>query len=295
MYLINVQTKGQKMGNSDNSLKLIQDTNLKILCEVKKICKNNNITAFIDSGTLLGAIRHKDFIPWDDDIDMTIKRTDYKKFVNALKKELPEWLEFVDYKDYNGLFFDFVSRVEVKNSQLRNPQKEDLAYSNKQNKISLDIFILDNAPDNKLMHKLQILQQFLIYGLAMGHRYKIDYSKYSSIQGVIIKMLSKIGRRVSIEKIYRMQYKASTKYNKKDTSYYMASNYILKEIGIRYRKEWFEKSEKKFIRDEEFDVPNGWDNILTKMYGNYMELPPEEDRVYIHMNNGELIIGKTGE
>lgn len=269
----------------------IHQVNLDILKEIDRICKKNNVEYFLESGTLLGAVRHKGFIPWDDDIDLLIRRENLGKFYKACKKDLKPEYQLITPKDFNHHFVDFIPRIIVKNSRLRNVTPEDEFYGNMQNRIALDIFILDNAPSNKFLQKLQVLKHKIIYGLAMGHRYKIDYSKYSLLNKVFSVTLANIGRYISLEHIFKWQKKTAVKYNKKNTRYCMVSNYILKEIGYVFEKKWYDNVERIKFEDCELDCPSGWDYILTVLYGDYMKLPNEEERVYMHMNDSELKIG----
>ena len=75
---------------TDNELKQMHKIQLNMLIEFDKVCRNNNIKYILDAGTLLGAIRHKGFIPWDDDIDVRMLRDDYEKFCVVANKELPD-------------------------------------------------------------------------------------------------------------------------------------------------------------------------------------------------------------
>lgn len=272
------------------SIDIIHDANLKILQEVFRVCKKNNIEIMLDSGTLLGAVRHKDFIPWDDDIDLIVKRRDYIRLLDALDKELSDGFELVKVDEYNGNFFDFVSRVNIVNSRLRKPTKEDEFYGNRQNKMTVDLFVLDSASDNALLHKFHTFQLKTIYGMAMGHRYKVDLSKYGFLNKVFVGVLSLIGKHISLSKIISMYEKVAIKYNDKGSTMCFVSNYPLRGIDKRLENEWYSKSVELPLRNEKFTCPAGWDDILSRLYGNYMELPPEDKRQYVHINDNEIEI-----
>lgn len=272
------------------SIDIIHDANLKILQEVFRVCKKNNIEIMLDSGTLLGAVRHKDFIPWDDDIDLIVKRRDYIRLLDALDKELSDGFELVKVDEYNGNFFDFVSRVNIVNSRLRKPTKEDEFYGNRQNKMTVDLFVLDSASDNALLHKFHTFQLKTIYGMAMGHRYKVDLSKYGFLNKAFVSVLSSIGKHISLSKIISMYEKVATKYNDKGSGMCFVSNYPLRGIDKRLENEWYSQGIELPLRNEKFTCPAGYDKILSEHYGNYMELPPEDERQYVHINDSEVEI-----
>lgn len=271
-----------------NTIDLIHKVDLELLKEMDRICKKNHITYFLESGTLLGAVRHQGFIPWDDDVDVLIKREDYVRFFEACKRELNPKYDIVFPDELNGYFWDFIPRIIIKNSQLKNPTDEDRAYDNKQNRVALDIFILDATSGNFPGQKIHALRHVFVYGLAMGHRYKIDYKKYSFGIKVVVFLLSHLGRLFSLETIFKWQQRISLKYHKKNTGYCMGSNYILKEIGYVYKKEWYQETVRLPFENACFDCPGGWDGILTVLYGDYMKLPEERRRKFEHIKEDEV-------
>ena len=263
-------------------MKRIHDVNFRILSEVDRVCKKNNVSCFLDSGTLLGAVRHQDFIPWDDDVDILVKREDLSRFLESMRTDLGEEYEVVMPDEYNGHFFDFIPRIELKNSQRRNPTEEDKFYGNKQNKSCVDVFILDKIPEGKFGQICQVLWTKAIYGLAMGHRYSIDYSSYSAANRVMIGVLSSVGKRMKLETIMRMQEKRALKYDKTKSKCRMVSNYPLAFVDICYREEWFAGTVELKMHGASFGCPAGYDEILTATYGDYMKLPPKEQQVPEH-------------
>ena len=278
-----------------DSIEKIHKINLNLLKEVDRICSKNNLDYFLESGTLLGAVRHHGFIPWDDDIDILIKREQLQSFLDACKRDLDEKYELIMPNDFNHHFFDFVPRIIVKDSQLRNTTPEDLFYGNMQNKIALDIFILDSASSNKLLQKTHVLKHKIIYGLAMGHRYKMDYSKYSFCNKIFSGTLAAVGKYIALDKILKWQENTAIKYNNKNSNCCMVSNYILKEIGYVFEKKWYQNTEKLQFEDCKLNCPTGWDFILTVLYGNYMTPPKETERIYTHMKDKELKVSMEGK
>ena len=98
----------------------VHGANLKILKEIDRICRKYNIKYMLDAGTLIGAVRHNGFIPWDDDADVAFTRNQYDAFMKVVKRELPEGLELLEPDSFRGGkgFYDFTARIIYKNCLL---------------------------------------------------------------------------------------------------------------------------------------------------------------------------------
>ena len=186
----------------------IQEIELKILKEVDRICKKHGLHYSLSGGTLLGAIRHKDFIPWDDDIDLDLKRDDFNKLISILPDELGDEFEFINYNEYGEYHCDFIPRIFYRNSNAVNSfstdgGKNNFANDERMNRIFMELYCLHDT-DTKLV-KSQIFKVKMIYGLAMGHRLiPTDSSNYSFLQKMQVKVLSTAGKLMPMAKIYKM-------------------------------------------------------------------------------------------
>ena len=147
--------------NPDGSLLRRQQMRmLEILLEVDKICKKHNIRYWLSSGTLIGAMRHDGFIPWDDDLDIEMMRSDYLRLMKVLPAELPEWLALQnDETDPN--YFYFYAKVRDRRSRMLEQNGYDRLW--KEQGIYIDIFPMERHPI--WMHKLT--------EKTVGHMYKI--------------------------------------------------------------------------------------------------------------------------
>lgn len=264
-----------------HDLQTIHDGLFSILKEIDALCEKHGIGYFLDGGTLLGAVRHKDFIPWDDDADLTMTRDNFERFCKVAD-ELPAPLKLIYPKDYGGYFFDFVPRIVNMDFPLREETEADRAQNNYQNRLAVDIFLIDNAPNDPKKFSKMVFRQKMLYGYAMAHRYDKNAHQHSGADKLKIFVLTFLGRFHSFASILKKQDKLATSYRDKATDTYCVSNTILKEIHISYPKSYIENTIKLPIRDAMFSCPEGYHEILTKMYGDYMTPPPADEQHPTH-------------
>ena len=263
-------------------LEELQDILFDILCNIDTICRKHSIRYTLSGGTLLGAIRHKGFIPWDDDVDICVIREDWLLLREVLKKELPSHLKLIEPIDLAPNFYDFVPRVVDMRYQWHEETEEDIFYDNKQNHVAVDFFLIDNGADTVKGVRRLAFKQKVLYGLAMGHRYVLKNEKYSFVQKVQTKVLSTIGKRIHIEKIIQWQNDLSIKMNKKSVKYCMITNDQPRYLDLAYEVAWFEENVYVPFRDKELPVPKGYHQKLTLVYGDYMRPPKNRDEYIQH-------------
>jgi len=268
----------------DNYLEKTHEALFSMLKQIDSLCKKHNIEYFLDGGTLIGAVRHKDFIPWDDDADITMTRDNYEKFV-TVAHELSSPLLFVTPEQYNGYFFDFVPRIINLDVPLHKETESDKKMNNYNNRLAVDIFIIDTAPKSERKFKKMVIKQKMLYGYAMAHRCDKHLHKHSFIDSLKIGVLSFIGKFQKLSKVFEKQKKLSVLYRGEDTGKYCVTNTLLKEIGLCYSTEYISETVELPLRGQMFLCPKGYHEILTKMYGDYMTPPSEEERVPIHVKN----------
>lgn len=261
-------------------MKQMQAANLKIIKEVDRICRKYNIHYLLDAGTLIGAIRHKGFIPWDDDVDFAFLREEYEKFIKVAKDELPEGIHLwfpADSAKYEA-FYDFTPKLVYENSRKRLPDEDTAFYKEEMNHICADIFILDEISENAFARKMQILLNKIIYGMAMGHRRKLDFSKYSFLQKLQVALLAAVGSVINMELLCKWERKAALRQTKGTSSLLYYSNYDPGYVHMIVPKEGSEQILEVPFEDMQVMIPKGYDNVLKVVYGDYMTLPPEEAR-----------------
>ena len=271
-------------------LSKVHEANLKIMEAVDEICRRHHLTYMLEGGTLIGAVRHKGFIPWDDDMDIDFRREQFEEFVKY-KDELPDTMELVMPNEFQGgrVFYDYVPRIIYRNSRRRDPSDAmEQFYEGKLNHLWVDIFIIDYVPDSAFGTKMMQLRQLIAFGLGMGHRQKLDFSKYHGINLLGVRVLSAIGRWLPMPYIFRLQKKWASSVTERvkkgmpvpRKSFW--SNYQPDFMYCLLPNEWADPVIEYRFEGRAFFGPNNWDAILTMLYGDYRKLPPESERVPSH-------------
>lgn len=270
---------------TQEALNTIHKGNHMILREIGRICEKYHIQYFLDSGNLIGAVRHKSDIPWDDDADIAMTRKDFEVFRRVAKKELKKNFAYVEPHELGGAFYDFVPRVVLLNSSIREKNEREQFYGKGiYNHMFVDFFILDDVSDRAWRHKLTHGLLLIVYGLAMGRRYRLDLSEYQGFSKIVVAILSVVGRVIPVKTLVRWYDKigmSESGDNKKNHQYFY-HNCLVPDLGKTFDADWYREAVMLPVDDELFPCPCGYDAILKKLYGDYMQLPPEEKRTASH-------------
>lgn len=258
-----------------------------ILCIIDDICIAENVRYFVDSGTALGSVREKDFISWDDDMDIKVLAEDYPRFKEAMLKNLPEHMHLVEPQIFAPGFYDFTVRIYDDRWLMRNETEEDIYYGNYQNYVGTDVFIYSKAPNSQLGQKLIRLCTKILYGMGMAHRYQVNDQNYTLMQKIQTKILCCIGKNVSVKWICDQWYKRIVNYEKLNFNRRFTSNYRIKNMRF-FPNEWYENTIYGEIRGRKVPLPVGYDQELTALYGDYMN-PPADRSIYIqHLDKEDI-------
>lgn len=271
---------------NDEQLKKLQHELLDLLIELDRICKKHNIPYFLYAGTLLGAVRHKGFIPWDDDIDVAMLRKDYERFKKLVNEELDKEKYFFQSQEtdlhYNWVF----ARLRKNNTVYNRAGQEHLNYHKG---LFIDIFPLDNLSENKIKQKLTVYM-CVVCKKALWAPVGVIYGK-NTLHRAVFKFLNFFPRKMFIS-IYEF---FAIKFNKKETSIIISHNVH----GTIYEKDWYKNIVELEFEGYRFKAPENYHQILEASYGDYMELPPENEREghhyvsYIKFSDGtELKVDK---
>ena len=254
----------------NETLRKLQLTQLELLCEVRRICEKNGIKYNIIAGTLLGAVRHKGFIPWDDDADVALLRPEYEKFRKACEKDLDtERFVFQDHRNTEGYRWGY-GKLRMKDTLFVWEHRENMPYFQG---VFIDIFPLDNVPDNYYLRCIHNFSCFCVRKIMWSEVGK--NADKSAFKRMVYAFLS----RVSTEKICEIYEKLASVSNIKKTRMVRILTFPAPNDQYGYLRKWYEKSADYVFEGETFKGIKAYDNYLSFKFGDYMELPPEEKRV----------------
>lgn len=262
----------------------VHEANRKLLKEIDRICRKYKIKYMLDSGTLLGAVRHQGFIPWDDDVDVVFTRPNYEMFMKVAQRELPAGMSVLRPEEIRDgkVFYDFTSRIIYENSRVHEDNEQMRFYDGKLNHLWVDLFVLDRLPDGEGAAGRAKFLQKVVYGMAMAHRDRLDFSKYSPADKIRVGVLAAAGRLVPMPVLFKIQRRAAMKDGKKKTKRWYYSNYQPDYLYVTLQGEWCEKTIDMEFEGMELMAPAGFPHVLELIYGDYRKLPPQEKRVPAH-------------
>lgn len=271
------------------TLKKLKATELEILNEIDRICKKNNINYFLIGGTLLGAVRHKGFIPWDDDLDIGMMRDDFIKFSKTVNNDLD-----------NKYFFDYFSTDKNYHLPFAKIRKNSTTFDEEVLKnidihkgIFVDIFPYDYTDDN---FKRSFIKASVIHLLSNTVLYKKKIINISSCKYKVLSLFFSIFPSCKILKFIDF---LSRNFNgKKDNITHVICFNSMKNL----KKDYFDINvifplKKVEFENNKYNGLNDNDKFLTVQYGDYMKLPKIEERVNhsalnISFDKGKCMINK---
>lgn len=275
---------------------LLKKLELNILKNVADFCDRNNLRYYLCGGTLLGAVRHKGFIPWDDDMDIAMPREDYEKFqklyngysdryaVNGIENNEQWHMPFARVEDLNTVLYEHTLKPKYEKGH-----------------VFVDVFPIDGIPNNHIAEKIFMLRQKFLGILVNASSFCFNPSKhYSDSKSKNISFRNNL--RTFFKYLAIMLFSWVNTQNVIRAMNKNAQNYKMtdsKDVGLtvfvwnwQFEKSSFESfsKRKKFkFENNEFWGPAGFDEYLTRTYGDYMTPPPPQNQVSHHSYDAYLI------
>lgn len=258
--------------------KKVQDLTIYTLNTFIEFCEKHNLRYYFTGGALIGVLRHKGFIPWDDDIDVGMPRKDFDLFHKLINEHMPDGFGICNrYTDKNwhfamSQFIDLESKIEINLAE-----KPRIAH------IWVDVFPLDGLPDNDIKRWFKI--KYILF-----HRYLVQiahistqvdsHRKRPTIERLVLTVCKLIpfGKLINTNKVLDHLEKVLRKddFDSSEWCGNMLGRYREREV---VKRKWFGIPKKGEFEGELINIPEKSDEILTSLYGDYMKLPPEDERI----------------
>lgn len=256
---------------TSDELQKLHDIELELLIETDRICRKYSIPYSIDGGTLLGAVRHKGFIPWDDDADIIMNRDAYDKFVSVIDIELDlQKFYFQDLKRTKGYRWGYGKLRRAKTEFIRIGQ-DHMPY---EQGVFLDIFVCDNVPDNYIGRCICNFHSFLYRKLFYA---EVGKHTANGICKVVYWLLSLIPEEVMKKSYFRY----IKRRNRKKTKMVKCLTFPACNRTYGYKREWYEDTIDMEFEGKKFKACRNYEEYLSFLYGDFMQLPlPEKRKVH---------------
>lgn len=254
---------------TEDELKKLQEIELELLVEFDRVCRKNHIRYTLTGGTLLGAVRHGGFIPWDDDADVAMLRCEYEKFRAACERDLGDEFYFQDMQNTEGYRWGY-GKLRKKGTLFLREHQEHMPY---EQGVFIDIFPRDGVPDNFLLRKIHKFKCFCVRKALWSEVGKVAVTQRG--KRIWFMILNKLAG-TAIFKIYQCLVKKSNRnYN---TKLVRNLTFPVPNDKDGYLREWYHQSTELEFEGHSFMVNKSYRAWLEQEFGNYMELPPIEKR-----------------
>lgn len=271
------------------TIEQIKQIELEILEDVASFCDKYNLRYYLCGGTLIGAIRHKGFIPWDDDIDIIMPRPDYIKFVrlyNSHRKDYKVHSNFTDKYWYST----FAEVEDTRTKKIYKGFNLEGDYG-----ITIDIFPIDGSPDNRIKRKIfWTINNFLTriatlskLNFSISYHFVDQDKRFSTIRTLVRTGIKFLGIPVArfICKFWdlnRIVTQRAMKYDVDKSEYIGVSTFPHYGYKECIRRGPFLKQKLRIFEGKYFSTPDYYDEYLKNLYGDYMKMPPKEKQVPHH-------------
>ena len=250
---------------------------LDILKVFAEFCEKHELRYFLAYGTLIGAVRHQGFIPWDDDIDLHMPHDDYRALIQLFNGEMTDSpLRLVAPEDEQAVH-TFVKIIDTRTVKI----ESNIVYPGDCLGVDIDVFPLDGQPDSEQIHKKWYNKLKNLYTRILYRSLNIHYGGLKRRLGLLFFRVFDHKR----EELLKKADKLHALYPYETSCYVGCIESSFDVIRDRFKKECFSDYQTLTFEGFPFRVPCRYHEVLTALYGDYMQLPPEEERVTHHINN----------
>ena len=259
-----------------DELRALQITQLEMALRVREICNRNGIAYFLIGGTLLGAVRHKGFIPWDDDLDIGMLRADYDRFLECAARDLPKDYFLQTFSSDSGMGLPF---AKIRKQGTRCVEKVSSSVDWHQG-VFIDIFPFDNVPNGRLLRILHSLEIYVLKRLLLCRvgfdllSYGHSLTKLVFYKAVLYPVSHLFTRNYLARRIERCMHR----HNGSDTELVVAAGGAYGYEKDSIKRSWVSELVQLDFEGHEFQCPGFYKDYLTHLYRDYMTLPPPEKR-----------------
>ncbi|OPX63504.1 MAG: LicD family protein [Methanomassiliicoccales archaeon PtaB.Bin215] len=253
----------------------LQQVQLSILQEMDRVCRKNGIRYFLFSGTLLGAVRHKGFIPWDDDIDVVLLRDEYERFVGLPPEEFGPnfFLQTSDTDlEYNNVY------AKVRRSDTTYVESY-MDHKRINHGVFIDVFPLDGVPSNRFLQTIFWYPISVLGYTASLKAFKKEPKPHLIFPFVLLKTLSPLSGGTLMKAYGKLMGMFDIGRTQK-VGFLTHAGFPLGHVV--YEKSWFDRTVDLEYEGLSFPAPGEHHKVLTQLFGEYMNPPPEDKRVSHH-------------
>lgn len=271
----------------EETLKKVQAVQKQILKDVQSVCEKNEIETFLVFGSALGVVRHQGFIPWDDDIDVGVLREDFPRLKKVLEDELGDKYEFLTCET-NPAYACTVTHFQKKGTKF---VSRDVVKCDYVPGVNIDFFVYDHLADGRIARKIQFAEAWfwgrLLFLSGKGTPF-IPYTgrkkKVAEFICMTVRKCMKFAR-ITPLKVYHQFQRVSQRYNYKKTEHIASFEPPKSWLNATRKEDMYPLKKMKFDEFEVY-VPGNVHEHLKTVFGDYMQLPPEDKR----MNHRPVII-----
>ena len=257
----------------DIVLRKVQLTELEILNTINEFCKRHGIKYSLYSGTVIGAVRHQGFIPWDDDVDICMSRDNYNKFIKTWEQNPPKGY-ILQNKENSPNFPSSFTKIRKDNTTFLH---DEIDRGKFHTGIFVDIFPIDRVP-KRILPKLKFYWDYMQYHLLTREYIPSDADILTKI---IAKVVLKLNRPKNRPQKREQLLSCVTKYNQ-NPQLDMVGAEVISTMRINLPKDLMDSFTYLKFEDGEYMCFQKWDDYLRRTYGDYMQLPPEDERKWTH-------------